>query len=435
LGGILILNNYASYAERLDALVEGYLTEAPSSEVSSAVEAALDGQAGQELRRLVSLNVLRADGIFFTGSRLARRALEPILPTLDKQSVILDPACGAGDLLLCAAEALALAPDLETTVRSWGEQLHGWDLHHELVVAAKRRLLLAALSRFAGGARAIAAPHATFSRVQAKCALESAAGIGRATHILVNPPYAGVEAPTGCTWGSGKVSQAAVFLDTILENARQGSRIVAILPDVLRSGSRYKRWRQAVETKARIERIEPVGLFSSWADVDVFILELSVTKPATEAAVSWRQCAASNSARVADYFTLRIGPVVDYRAPHKGPVYPFIHPRTLPPWGTVAHIEDRRKFEGAVLEPPFVAVRRTSRPGDRHRAVGTFITGSNRVAVENHLICLHPKDGSYKACRDLLAVLKDKRSTDWLDQRIRCRHLTVGALGELPWWT
>lgn len=430
-----MLNDYVSYAGRLDTLLERYLTEAPSPEMRAAVEAALDGQPGEELRRLVSIDVLRADGIFFTGSRLARRALEPILPSLDGRSVILDPACGAGDLLLCAAEALPLAPDAEATLRSWGEQLHGWDLHDELVAIAKRRLLLAVLSRFPAGSWASAVPQVPFSRVEAKCAFEGAAGIGRATHILMNPPYAGTEASTGCTWGSGRVSQAAVFLDTILEHARQGSRIVAILPDVLRSGTRYRRWRQEIESRATIERVEPVGLFSTWADVDVFILELRIAKPASKTAVSWRQCGTTAGARVADLFELRIGPVVDYRAPHRGPWYPFIHPRILPAWGTVTHIEKQRRFEGSVLEPPFVAVRRTSRPGDRHRAVGTLIAGSSSVAVENHLICLQPKDGGHSTCLDLLEVLRNERTTSWLDQRIRCRHLTVGALGELPWWT
>lgn len=429
-----MLNGYASYGQKLDALLERYLTEAPSPETKAAVEAALDGQPGRELRRLVSLDVLRADGIFFTDSKLARRALGPILPTLDGRSVILDPACGAGDLLVCAAGALPLASDPEATLRGWGEQLHGWDLHGELVAIAKRRLLLAALSRFPFGSRVAAVPEAPFRCVEAKCAFDGSARIDRATHILVNPPYVGTQAAPGCTWGSGRVSQAAVFLDSILEHAQQGSRIVAILPDVLRSGARYRRWRRVVETKATIERVEPVGLFSAWADVDVFILQLRIMKPASKTAVSWKQCGTTTGARIADLFDLRIGPVVDYRTPHRGPWYPFIHPRILPAWGKVTHIKKRRRFGGPVLQPPFVAVRRTSRPGDRHRAVGTLIAGSGSVAVENHLICLQPKDRSQATCRRLLDVLRDERTTNWLDQRIRCRHLTVGALGELPWW-
>jgi hypothetical protein len=33
-----------------------------------------------------------------------------------------------------------------------------------------------------------------------------------------------------------------------------------------------------------------------------------------------------------------------------------------------------------------------------------------------------------------VARLKDPRTTTWLNERIRCRHLTVGAVRDLPWW-
>jgi hypothetical protein len=32
-----------------------------------------------------------------------------------------------------------------------------------------------------------------------------------------------------------------------------------------------------------------------------------------------------------------------------------------------------------------------------------------------------------------LAVLKDMKANQFLDRRIRCRHLTVSALSDLPW--
>jgi hypothetical protein len=63
-----------------------------------------------------------------------------------------------------------------------------------------------------------------------------------------------------------------------------------------------------------------------------------------------------------------------------------------------------------------------------------IITGKTAVAVENHLLVLTPVGGSLAACRDVLARLKDDRTDRWLDERIRCRHLTVGAIQELPWW-
>jgi hypothetical protein len=95
---------------------------------------------------------------------------------------------------------------------------------------------------------------------------------------------------------------------------------------------------------------------------------------------------------------------------------------------------DRRNFQGTTYAAPFVAVRRTSRPGDKKRAVGCIISGDQRVAVENHLIVLVPHDGSLKTCKQLLERLKCDKTDSWLDKRIRCRHLTVKALADLPWW-
>jgi len=36
--------------------------------------------------------------------------------------------------------------------------------------------------------------------------------------------------------------------------------------------------------------------------------------------------------------------------------------------------------------------------------------------------------------RGLLASLTDRRTKAWLDERIRCRHLTVSAVRDLPIW-
>lgn len=59
--------------------------------------------------------------------------------------------------------------------------------------------------------------------------------------------------------------------------------------------------------------------------------------------------------------------------------------------------------------------------------------GEDAVAVENHLVVLRPLDGSQAACEQLLGVLDSEATSQWLDRRIRCRHLTVGALQTVPW--
>lgn len=88
----------------------------------------------------------------------------------------------------------------------------------------------------------------------------------------------------------------------------------------------------------------------------------------------------------------------------------------------------------AVFRPPFVAIRRTSGPRDRSRAVATIVRGRRAVAVENHVIVCLPEDGSIERCRALLARLRSSRTDDWLNRRIRCRRLTTSAVAGVPWW-
>ena len=81
-----------------------------------------------------------------------------------------------------------------------------------------------------------------------------------------------------------------------------------------------------------------------------------------------------------------------------------------------------------------MVVRRTSRPGDNHRAVASIINVKERVAVENHFLILQPKDLRLVTCKRAAKVLFSAKTTDWLNKVIRCRHLTVSSLMRLPWW-
>src|SRR4051794_38249969 len=94
---------FGSYVHFLERLYLSAAVPGAAAHLVRQVDAALDGEAGRELRRLVPLDDLRATGTFFTGSGLASRVAERVLPTVRKDSKILDPACGAGDLLLGCA--------------------------------------------------------------------------------------------------------------------------------------------------------------------------------------------------------------------------------------------------------------------------------------------------------------------------------------------
>jgi hypothetical protein len=166
-------------------------------------------------------------------------------------------------------------------------------------------------------------------------------------------------------------------------------------------------------------------------DVDVFLLHLKVGR--SDSVPSWGTPLAEQGKVVRDLFHVTVGPVVDYRDPHDGKSYPFVTSRGLPRWVTVNELPQRRSFAGRAIDPPFVVVRRTSRPGDEHRAVATIIDTPEVAAVENHMLVLRPHDGTKALCERLVDVLRMAETKVWLDSRIRCRHLTVSALAELPW--
>jgi hypothetical protein len=408
----------------------------PTAEDKAHIAATLDGQPAERLRKLVKLPTRRSSGAFFTGQAVADRALDPYTPTLSGLSVVYDPACGVADLLLTCARRLTLQQDLATTIACWGEQLRGLDIHPEFIRAAKARLVLLAVALGAPtNGRPLPPLDQTFPHLRVADAFKEM-DVASASHIVLNPPYRRVPAPADCRWGTGKVSQAALFLDRCLADAAAGTRIVAILPDVLRTGSLYSRWRAAVEARARIESVEVIGAFDAWADVDVFVLRMTVGLPEQGQSTDWWKPAAwVSKERVGDRFDVHVGPVVPHRHKELGNWHPYVYARLLPSWGKFdVRAGERRRFHGHTFVPPFVAVRRTSAPGDKSRALATIVVGEYPVAVENHLLVLEPRDGSLQSCDQLLAVLRDDRTNHWLDERIRCRHLTVGVLRDLPWW-
>lgn len=428
---------YSEYMYKLDVLISDILQSSngpykPVLELSSV----LNEQPNDELRRLVTLEKQRASGAFFTSHELASIALEPLQESITNNSIIADLACGVGDLLIsCVNNHDQMSSALEL-VSDWNTRLIGHDIHPEFISVAKRRLLLSALQK----AKQIDLPNSIsvdslFSQISAGDGLNRLETIQKATHIVLNPPFVRVQSTDNCSWGNGKVNLAAIFLDTCVSNAKPKTRIVAILPDVLRSGSLYKKWREEIASKTTEIRCELYGQFSKWADVHVFILDLVVNSDSGKFKnPRWNQAKPTADNLVQDYFEVCVGTVVDYRTPHEGKLRPYVTPSNLPPWHTVTEITTKRKFSGRVLSPPFVAVRRTSRGEDRNRAVPTIVDYSEPVAVENHLLILSPFSKSIDDCKKLVANFKDQRTSDWLNQTIRCRHLTVSALKLLPWW-
>lgn len=425
------MRRFESYVRTLHSLVDEVSFDRGRAS-SEKLIASLDGQPGSELRRLVPLRARRRAGAFFTGSALAKRAVSRHRAVI-KDGVTCDPACGAGDLLVAAAEHLPCGDDLVMTLRTWSERLRGFDIHEEFVEATKLRLVLAALRRGAS------APRTSSARlVRELRGIEARSGVAKPLRnvglVLLNPPYGSRIAPSGCAWATGKVSEAAVFLQRLIDGIADGTQFAAILPDVLRTGSRYARWREYVSKRMQRTDLEVVGVFDQWADVDVFLFH-AIRKDASTLGGDPRWWAESSAAaHVRDKFAIHVGAVVPHRDPHSGDWYKYIDARVLSGQDTydVANAGSRR-FNRRTFKPPFVVIRRTSRPDEKRRAVGTLITGKDIVAVENHLLVAVPRTGGVEDCKELLRVLNMDSTNTWLNERIRCRHLTVGAVGEIPW--
>lgn len=423
------------YANDLERFVFELAQSDGRQDYSNQISAALDGQTSTILRNSLSITVLRDTGVFFTNLKLASDLLTLVEGQIDNDT-FLDPTCGVGDLLLARARTLPIEKDLETTLLHWGAKLQGWDLYPQFTKIARARLALLAIQRGAS-IRPLRMPlEDLFPKIHTCNGLTYAEPIS-ASCMLINPPYGSILAPLDCTWARGKVSRAALFMDKYIKDAPIGTKIIAILPDVLRTGSRYRKWRRSIEQHTRIETVKIVGRFDKATDVDVFLLHLTKCGQTTEHdCLWWAECNTGTvpGAQLADDFEIHVGSVVPHRDPEDGPNLAYVHARGLPHWQTVKRITLRRRCSSIGFTPPFVVVRRTSSPRDKYRVVGTIIAGKRIVAVENHLIVLQPKSGSLTKCTELLENLRDPRTNDWINERIRCRHLTISALRELPWW-
>ncbi len=424
---------FKPYTDYLTSLVIRNQSGAISNEAQTSIAAALDGECSKELRNTVSLEVRRKDGVFFTGSSLSEIAIQNKLNRIQPNSIFYDPACGAGDLLISIAKVLPIEQTLEKTLISWGKKLVGRDLNPIFVNAARSRIALIAIQR---GAKA-----KNQKRLRLKELLPNIkTGDGlkyrdykKVTHILMNPPFNMIQTKEKYPWIGGGVNSAAVFVDQCIKNAKSGTRLIAILPDVLRSGSRYELWRKEFNLNAFVNDIELYGRFDRCADVDVFVLDATITSALISNSRKWKNNKKiKNKKTVGKNYLVHIGPVVPFRNKGLGRWYPYIHAKNLEPWGKTTKVLENIRFNGTVFKPPFVVIKRTSRHGDEHRAVAMIISGKKPVAVENHLIVCIPNNGTVAECTKLVTILRSKKVTCWLNERIRCRHLTVTAVKDIP---
>ncbi len=104
------------------------------------------------------------------------------------------------------------------------------------------------------------------------------------------------------------------------------TEILAILPDVLRSGSFYKKWREWIGQHAAV---------GECCTLDQRLARLPKPLSVSPSTTWWEVKAnPSNSTwKVADLFQVHVGPVVPHRDRKAGTTFPFIQAKALRPWG------------------------------------------------------------------------------------------------------
>ena len=428
-----LVEGFHEYVELLERIAQGLHVLNPT-EMRERLALCLNGEPWEILRRTDAPRI-REQSAYFTSAKLASRLAARVPIDEGIRRLYFDPACGAGDLLLAVAKRLPIADTLTATLIDWGHCLAGYDISNDFVRATKARLLLLAAKRcrVRPDTREIIFQD-VFPKIVERDYLSGSKCTYSPDAVVMNPPYSYTDAPRDCRWARGRVTAAAVFTESAIQRARKGATIAAILPDVLRSGTRYQGWRCIINTMGTIRQERPLGIFDRWADVDVYLFDFQ------KAAISQGNCpipqsfSVSRSGGVGKRFAVHVGPVVPHRHEQTGTDVRYIRARSLPAWGEHRAVTEKRGFTGRLFEPPFVVVRRTSRPDQAKRAVATLILGDGPVAVENHLIVMLPNNGTIQSCRDLVLRLRSQKTDKWINRVLRCRHLTTRVLAELPWW-
>lgn len=374
----------------------------------------------------------KRQGVFFTPDELARLAVSKI--DFRTGGTIFDPACGTGNLLLKVADSLSASGSLTECLHRWNKKLYGLDINQEFVRLARKKIVSLAISKGAlpTCGLTLAEAMSMLSNIRVGNFLrEYSSYAGIVDTVVMNPPFCPVDTPEGTNWTSGKSNAAALFMAYAIEIVPVGGKIVGILPDVLKSGSRYEVWRTKIFNPLN-PVVEDFGSFQKDVQIDVFIL--SGTKSCGLASISSTGAKLAPEPRrvLEDKFSVSVGPVVPHRDPLIGAEAPFAHAKILPPWSTVSVLTERIVHSGRKIPCPFVAVRRTSSPKDKFRVVGTIVNCDEAVAVENHIIAVRPNDGSIESCASLLDFFKSSLVNDYVNSKIRCRHLTVGVIKGIP---
>lgn len=389
----------------------------------------LNGGANAYIQNNYDSRFLKEWGIFFTdknrGLSLAKKLL-----SASKQltTPVMDPTCGAGDLLLSCARFFPLEPTIFDTLALWSNLVHGYDIHADFINIAKKRLTLLAAFRTNQSAVGINI-NSFFPELKVQDFLQPNIRLEEKYHIIANPPFHPQQAPSNYRFSSGRTNSAAIILDKCIEILPSHCKIATILPDVIRSGSRYKKLLEDVQSKLNYPKVSIEGKFSKEVDVDVFIL----TGKRRDTAKTVKFSSIQEITTIQDSFKVSVGAVVPHRHKDEGEYYPYITAKDIKLGSRTCTVSNSLRFTGTVFKAPFIALKRTSSPSDKNRICASIVKGNKFHAVENHVLVIKPKNNSEQACLSLLNYLTSATCRNWVDQRIRCRHFTVTSIRTIPY--
>jgi predicted RNA methylase len=425
------LTDFSTFGEAVQSSIDGLA--ARDSRVCGEIHHLLNGGAFEALKAAVPRSERQKYGMYFTCQKLAHHVASKIRHKIVAGATFADPTCGAGDLLLACLLHAPVAQTCNQTIKSWAKVVSGIELHSELAEVTRKRIRLLAASRSKNLSNQDCRKYAL--DIRAGNFLETPEALSKIDCIVMNPPFGAMKSNKIYPWFQGSVQQAAVFVWELLCCAKTDQEIVAILPDVLRSGSRYAKWRTEIELRAQIQSIESLGKFNNDTDVDVFLLHLRKGAPTANASSKrWDgadELADEQIRRLGDAFKVSVGTVVPYRAQEVGQMHHYLDVASAPAHSTIGLLRQRR-FQGNLHRGPFVVLRRTSSPSDQRRIVASLYPGTDEVAVENHLIVLQPQDQTVLSCLDIMKKLDAPNIDEWINKRTRCRHLTTQIIKLLP---
>ncbi len=393
--------------------------------------AIMDGAMPTAVASSMSRSDRRIGGVFFTPESTAARMAR--MAGASSSNVCFDPTVGIGSLLLAFAAALRVRATFERTLESWNERLAGFDLSPHLVALAKLRILALLTSR-------VGAP-ATVPTVEPLPLIK----VGDALMepwpdwdlVLANPPFARSVSDGRLT------SQAARFLEQICDSLHGKREAVVLLPDVIRSGAQHSELRRRIRRDFRITWGAHLGRIWDDADIDVFAMRVA-TKGRQQ--VGWwgdvpffgdagqrRLLTRTVSGlTLGETYTVAVGSIVPHRhvAAKRDVRYPFVKASDLHQPLYPARLESIRCSSSSTVTGPFLAVARTSSPNDSTRVVASIAPFAKPYAVENHVLVISGRP--LPELRKLKAHLESSAIRELLDTRIGCRHITVGALKDMP---